>query len=165
MASLSSYQSSFAINCGLVKVARVVFLGRKPREGCRFPDFLQRGTSWRNDVRLSSRKSRMQFGGPTKLHRKSGFVYTDCETALTGCEYSPQLKQRRIHHAYFCHRRYRLYRFSHCSGTHRRGHSGTRTDAVGGRRPVSQSPPAPRCIEVIFEDLESLRRGAECRMA
>jgi hypothetical protein len=34
-------------NCGLIKVARCGFsLGENHEKGFRFPDFLQRGTSW-----------------------------------------------------------------------------------------------------------------------
>jgi hypothetical protein len=38
----------------------------------RFPDFL-RGTSRGERCAAFFAESRMQFGGPTKIHRKSGF--------------------------------------------------------------------------------------------
>ena len=41
-------------------------------EAYRFPDFLQRGTGCEKRCAAFFAESRMQFGGPKKLHRKSG---------------------------------------------------------------------------------------------
>jgi hypothetical protein len=65
-------KGSFAITMASLRSRGVVFFGRKPRRESASRISCSVALVERSDVRLSSRESRMQFGGPTKLHRKSG---------------------------------------------------------------------------------------------
>jgi hypothetical protein len=60
--------------CDLTKIARCGFSWRKTTKSVyRSPDFLQRGTGSGKRCAAFFAESRMQFGGPAKIHRKSGF--------------------------------------------------------------------------------------------
>jgi hypothetical protein len=48
-------------------------LGENHEKAYRFPDFLQRGAGGKKRCAAFVAESRMQFGGPTKINRKSGF--------------------------------------------------------------------------------------------
>lgn len=58
-----------------------VSLGENHENVLRSPRFPARGTGREQGCAVPASRGRMQLIGPTKLYRKSGFVYTYCETA------------------------------------------------------------------------------------